>query len=155
LIPHTSVHIKQLGVKVSIPIIAKDIAIIKMLVTGGGHLEFYHEKVDKNGNSFTQFFRVNINEKAQLFKIYMKKSQNMYLLHTSVYYKRCRIDIRRNGTVLLITFSMHKTLFYYSCYLATRYIAHNYNSEKEIKALVRKYALSASGGLYLLHSLCA
>ena len=34
---------------------------------------------------FPQFFRVNINEKTQLFKIYMKKSQNMYLLHNSVY----------------------------------------------------------------------
>ena len=43
---------------------------------------------------FSQFFRVNINEKSQLFKIYMKKSQNMYLLHNSVYY------------VLLVTFCL-------------------------------------------------
>ena len=39
-------------VQVSIPFIAKDIAILRLSVTGGGHLEFSHEKVDeKNGNS--------------------------------------------------------------------------------------------------------
>ena len=32
---------------------------------------------------FVQSFSVNISEKSQLFKIYMKKSQNMYLLHNS------------------------------------------------------------------------
>ena len=64
------------------------IAILRLSVTGGGHLEFPHEKVDeKNGNSFFQFFRVNISEKTQLFQIYMKKSQNMYLLHNSVYHR--------------------------------------------------------------------
>ena len=84
---NTYTAVKRLRVQVSIPFIAKDIAIIRILMTGGGHLEFYHEKMDeKNGNSFFQFFRVNINEKTQLFKIYMKKSQNMYLLHNSVYY---------------------------------------------------------------------
>ena len=39
----------------------------KKLLTGGGHLEFFHEKVDeKNGNMqfFFQFFRVNISEKT-------------------------------------------------------------------------------------------
>ena len=56
-------------------------------VTGGGHLEFSHEKVDeKKETVFSQFFRVNISGKTKLFKIYMKKSQNMYLLHNSVYY---------------------------------------------------------------------
>jgi len=35
------------------PFIAKDIAIIRMLVTGGGHLEFPTKKIDEqNGNSF-------------------------------------------------------------------------------------------------------
>ena len=34
-------------------VIAKDIAIIRMLVNGGGHLEFSHEKVDeKNRKPF-------------------------------------------------------------------------------------------------------
>ena len=76
-IPHTSIHIKRLRVQVSIPFIAKGIAIIRILMTGGGHLEFSHEKMDeKNGNSFFYSFRVNISEKSQLFKIYMKKSQN-------------------------------------------------------------------------------
>ena len=85
-IPHTTIHIKRLRVQVSIPFIAKDIAIIRIMVTGGGHLEFSQEKVhEKSGNSFFQFFRVNISEKTQLFKIYMKKSQNLYLLHNSVY----------------------------------------------------------------------
>ena len=37
-------------------------------------------------NVFFQYFRVNISEKSQIFKICMKKSQNMYLLHNSVYY---------------------------------------------------------------------
>ena len=33
--------------------ITKDIAILRLSVTGGGHLEFSHENVDeKNGNSF-------------------------------------------------------------------------------------------------------
>jgi len=50
---HTSIHIKRLRVEVFIPFIAKDIAIIRSLVYGGGHLEFSHEKVDeKNGKSF-------------------------------------------------------------------------------------------------------
>ena len=47
---------------------------------------------------FSQFFMVNINEKTQLFKIYMKKSQNMYLLHNSVYYDRC-FSSRDNGGI--------------------------------------------------------
>ena len=42
---------------------AKDIAIIRLLVTGGGHLEFSHEKVDdKMETVLFQFFRVNISE---------------------------------------------------------------------------------------------
>ena len=46
-------HLKRLRVQVSIPFIAKHIAILRLLVTGGGHLEFSHEKVnEKNGNSF-------------------------------------------------------------------------------------------------------
>ena len=56
-----------------------------MLVTGGGYLEFPHEKVDENnGNSFFQFFRVNISEKTQLFKIYMRKSQDDTMTYTNV-----------------------------------------------------------------------
>ena len=68
-IPRTSIHIKRLQVQVSIPFITKDIAIIRILVKCGGHLEFSHEKMDeKNGNSFFQSFRVNISEKSQLFE---------------------------------------------------------------------------------------
>ena len=56
-IHHTSKHIIRFRIPVSIPFIAKDIAIIRLLVTGGGHLEFFHEKVDgKNGNSFVSSF---------------------------------------------------------------------------------------------------
>ena len=37
---------------------------LRIFVTGGGHFEFSHEKVDgKNGNSFFQSFWVNISEK--------------------------------------------------------------------------------------------
>jgi len=76
-IPHTSIHIKRLRVQVSISFIAKDIAIIRILVTGGGRLELSHEKWTKKIETvFFQFFRINISEKTQLFKIYMKKSQN-------------------------------------------------------------------------------
>ena len=36
----------------SVPIIAKDIAIVRLSVIGGGHLQFSHEKVgEENGNS--------------------------------------------------------------------------------------------------------
>jgi len=34
---------------------------------------------------FFQSIRDNISEKSQLFKIFMKKSQNVFLLHNSVY----------------------------------------------------------------------
>ena len=86
-IPHTSIHIERLQVQVSVPFITKDIAIIRILVTGGGHLEFSHEKVDEKMETvFFQSFRVNISEKSQLFKIYMKISQDVFLLHNSVYY---------------------------------------------------------------------
>ena len=85
-IPHTSIHIKRLQVQVSIPTIVQDIAIIGISVTGGGHFEFSHKKVDEKIGKKFQFLMVNISEKTQLFKIYTKKSQNMYLLHNSVYY---------------------------------------------------------------------
>ena len=53
-----------------------------MLMSGGGHLEFSHEKVDeKDGNSFLQSFRVNISEKSQIFQIYLK-SHRMIQGHT-------------------------------------------------------------------------
>ena len=81
-------HIKRLPVQVqvSIPFITRDIAILRLSVTGGGNLEFSHENVDeKMETACFQSFGVNISEKSQLFKIYMKKSQNMYLLHNSVY----------------------------------------------------------------------
>ena len=95
-IPHTSIHIERLQVQVSIPFITKDIAIIRILVTGGGHLEFSHEKVDKKMETvFFQSLRVNISEKSQLFKIYMKKSQNVFLLHNSVYYIARNLDLRK------------------------------------------------------------
>ena len=46
------------------PFNTKDIAIIRLLVTGGGHLEFSHEKVDgKMETVFFQSFWVNISEK--------------------------------------------------------------------------------------------
>ena len=71
-------------VQVSIPFIAKDIAILRLSVTGGGHLEFSHEKVDEKMETVLfQFFSVNISEKTQLFKIYMKKSQNDTMTYTS------------------------------------------------------------------------
>ena len=67
------------------PFIAKDIAIIRLLVTGGGHLESSHEKVDgQNGNSFFHSFRVNISEKTQSFKIYMK-SYWTYICYITAY----------------------------------------------------------------------
>ena len=56
-------------------------------MTGGGHLEFSHEKVDEqNGSSFFQSLRVNISEKTQIFNVYMNKSQDVYELHNCVYY---------------------------------------------------------------------
>ena len=76
-IPYTSIDIKPLRVQVSIPFIAKDIAIIRILVNRGGHLAFSHEKLTKKMETVIfQSFRVNLSEKSQLFKIYMKKSQN-------------------------------------------------------------------------------
>ena len=82
-IRHTSIHIK-LQVQVSIPYITKDIAIVRSLVNGGGHLEFSHEKVDEKMETvFFQSFMVNISEKSQLFKIYMKKSQNDTMPYTN------------------------------------------------------------------------
>ena len=44
-IRHTSNQIKQLRVQVSILLIAKYLAIIRLSVTGCGHLEFSHENV--------------------------------------------------------------------------------------------------------------
>ena len=41
------IHRKRLQVHVSIQFIANDIVIIRLLVTGGGHLEFPHKKVDE------------------------------------------------------------------------------------------------------------
>ena len=53
-IPHTSEQTKRLRVQVYIQFIAKDIAIIRILVTRGGHLEFTHEKSGrKNGKRFS------------------------------------------------------------------------------------------------------
>ena len=75
-------HIKRLQVQVSIPFNAKEVGIIRLLVTGGGHLEFSHEKVD--GKLEKGFFRVLLSEKTQLFKIYMKKSQNDTMTYTSL-----------------------------------------------------------------------
>ena len=84
-IPHTSKHIERLQVQVSIPFNAKDIALIRLLVTGGGHLEFSHEKLDgKLETVFFESFWVNISEKTQLFKIYIKKSQNDTMTYTSL-----------------------------------------------------------------------
>ena len=72
-IHRTSKHIKRFRVQISIPFIAKDIAFIRLLVTGGGHLEFSYEKVEgKMETGFFQSICVNISEKTQLFKIYMK-----------------------------------------------------------------------------------
>ena len=45
-------HLKRRRVQVSIPFIAKDIAIIRLSVTGGGHLELSHEKLDKKRKQF-------------------------------------------------------------------------------------------------------
>ena len=74
-------HIKRLQVQVYIPFITKDIAIIRILVNAGGHLEFSHEKVDeKNGNIF--FSVLLESEKSQLLKIYMKKSHNDTMPYT-------------------------------------------------------------------------
>ena len=52
LLTHTSIHIKRLQVQVSIPFITKDIAIMRILVIGGGHLEFSQEKVDEKNRKF-------------------------------------------------------------------------------------------------------
>ena len=51
-------------------------------MTGGGHLEFSHEKVD--GKLETVLLRVLLSEKTQLFKIYMKKLQNDTMTYTSL-----------------------------------------------------------------------
>ena len=48
----------------TMPFITKDIAILSLLVTGGGHIEFSHENVDEKMETvFIQSFRVNICEK--------------------------------------------------------------------------------------------
>jgi len=53
-------------------------------MTGGGHLEFSHEKVDEKMETvFVQSFGINISKKKQLFKIYMKKSQNYTRTYTN------------------------------------------------------------------------
>jgi len=66
------------------PLIAKDIAIIRLLVNGGGHLECSHEKVDgKLENKISDIFG-QISETTHLFKIYMKKSQNDTMTYTSL-----------------------------------------------------------------------
>ena len=45
-----SKHIKRLRVQVSIPFIAKYIAIISLSVIGGSHLKFSKHKVDEMAN---------------------------------------------------------------------------------------------------------
>ena len=51
-------------IQVSVPIVAKDIAILRLSVISGGHFEFFHEIVDtKMETFFSQFFWVNISEK--------------------------------------------------------------------------------------------
>ena len=64
-IPHTSKHINRFRVQVSIPFIDKDIAIIRIWVTGSGHFEFSHENVDEKNGIFLSF-RVNISEKKTI-----------------------------------------------------------------------------------------
>ena len=84
-IHHTSKHIKRFRVQVSIPFNAEYIAIIRLLVTSGGHLEFSHEKMDgKKWRQFFQSFCVNISEKTQSFKIYMK-SYWTYICYITAY----------------------------------------------------------------------
>ena len=48
-----SKHIKRLLVQVSVQFIPKDIAIIRLLVTDCGHLEFHNEKVDEKRKYFS------------------------------------------------------------------------------------------------------
>ena len=75
-IPHTSKH-KTTASSSFYTIYCQSYSDYKILVTGGGHLEFFHHKVDgKNETGLFQSFRVNISEKTQLIKIYMKNSQN-------------------------------------------------------------------------------
>ena len=89
-IHRTSKHIKRFRVQVSIPFNAKYIAFIRLQVTGGGHLEFSHEKVDgKNGNTI-------------ISKLH-EKSLNVYLLHNCVYYI--------HFTVILTDFRWHSFIF--------------------------------------------
>ena len=83
-IPHTSKHIKRLLVQVSIPFIAKDIAIIKLLVTGGNHLEFSHEKVDEKNGKFFQILNIS-EKKPQLFKIVNRKSHRTCICYKTPY----------------------------------------------------------------------
>ena len=91
-IPHTSIHIKRLRVQVFIPFIA-NCDYKNFGVRWRPSWIFPRKHLRKNWKQFfCQSFRVNISEKSQLFKIYMKKSQNMYLLHNSVYYTRLRGD---------------------------------------------------------------
>ena len=72
----------------SIQIVAKDIAILRLSVISGGHLAFSHAIV--NEKMETVFFSVHLGQlkwkKTQLFEMYTKKSQDIYLLHNCVYY---------------------------------------------------------------------
>ena len=67
---HISKHIKWLRVQVSILFIAKDVAIIRIVVTGGGHPEFSNENVDEQIEIVFQSFRANITEKNYLKSIW-------------------------------------------------------------------------------------
>ena len=62
-------HVKRLRVHVSISFIAKDIAILRLSLTGGDHLEFYHEQLDEKKETVSfQLLRVNISETLQILK---------------------------------------------------------------------------------------
>jgi len=74
LIDFVKKHINRLRVQVSIPFITKDIASLRLSVTGGA-INFPTKKWTKKMETvFIQAFSVNICEKTLLLKIYIKKS---------------------------------------------------------------------------------
>ena len=74
--------IKRFRVQVSIPFIAKDIAIIRLSLNGGSHLEFSLD--EKKKNCFFESFRVNISKKCNYLKSTWK-SRRKYIYYIIAY----------------------------------------------------------------------
>ena len=64
------------------------LAILRLSVTGGVHLEFSHEKVDEKIETvFIQSFGVNVCRKTKLLKIYIKNHRTYicYIIAYTIY----------------------------------------------------------------------